>query len=604
MNNPFDFKQAADGAARLAADNKTALTRTLGRPPTDAELYIAHQQGAGGAAALLSNPTATAAEALAPAYKGNWMAAAKAISDNGGDPNAPAATFTGMWAARFNGAAGAISNSRKASAYQDIASNPNLTEGARAHALQFVNQTIAAQQIAEEADAKARKAQNDQAANGYVQRMLKGDWGDMIGQIASDPGLTWETRLRLGDIAQDKAGDDTHKTETAYGPGFWQAYRQVLAGADDPSHISDFGQVLSLADRSTDPSKRLTVAGAEKLGQIMNQSRKSVDDTAVQRSKLGLLTYAKSKVSFNDEMLIPGVPTSMAKDPQGERIFNAQFIPRFEAAYDQWVKDKKNPWEFLTQENVDKMISGMRSSREMAEAKMRATNGLGDVTPPPPMPKGASVVPEAWTSLTEKPATLADGTPLTKVVWANALSTLATHPTPVAVEGFNRLFGRQDGAQLLKQLTGKDLNAPAAQPGAPAAPAAIPQPKTDGGAYFGGPRQRQSKDEVAAAEAEIAERTKAKGAKIQDDAKAIRSSSESLGRLAEPGAREKIAAVSDKNKRDRKIADLDTEEKNVQGHLARLAREAQSGNRVEGRKAAFEGRLQEIRKERTSVLGN
>ena len=138
----------------------------------------------------------------------------------------------------------------------------------------------------------------------------------------------------------------------------------------------------------------------------------------------------------------------------------------------------------------------------------------------------------------------------------------------------------------------------------PAEAAPSPQPKPNSGAYYGGPRKPPSKEEIAAADAEIATRDKARRGQIQADADALRKSSEGLGRLAEPAAREKIAATSDKNARDRKIAALDTEEQNVQGHLARLAREAQSGGRVEGRKAAFEGRLKEIRKERTSVLGN
>ena len=46
LTKPFDFGASADAAARLAADNKTALTASLGRPPTDPELYLAHQQGA------------------------------------------------------------------------------------------------------------------------------------------------------------------------------------------------------------------------------------------------------------------------------------------------------------------------------------------------------------------------------------------------------------------------------------------------------------------------------------------------------------------------------------------------------------------------------
>jgi hypothetical protein len=38
---------STDAAARLAADNKRILQSKLGREPSDAELYLAHQQGAG-----------------------------------------------------------------------------------------------------------------------------------------------------------------------------------------------------------------------------------------------------------------------------------------------------------------------------------------------------------------------------------------------------------------------------------------------------------------------------------------------------------------------------------------------------------------------------
>lgn len=56
----YDPVQATDAAARLARDNAAILKRTLGRDPTAGELYLAHQQGAGGAVKLLSNPDAPA----------------------------------------------------------------------------------------------------------------------------------------------------------------------------------------------------------------------------------------------------------------------------------------------------------------------------------------------------------------------------------------------------------------------------------------------------------------------------------------------------------------------------------------------------------------
>jgi hypothetical protein len=109
---------------KLTAANGSALTSALGRAPTAAELYLAHQQGAGGAKELLANPTARAGDLVGD----------QAIRVNGGDPNASAATFTNMWAAKFNnttvGAGGApgslMSSNGKTFTQEDLAAHPYL----------------------------------------------------------------------------------------------------------------------------------------------------------------------------------------------------------------------------------------------------------------------------------------------------------------------------------------------------------------------------------------------------------------------------------------------------------------------------------------------
>jgi hypothetical protein len=53
LSNPNDPTASADAAARFTLDNRAALTNALGREPTPGELYLAHQQGAGGAIKLL-----------------------------------------------------------------------------------------------------------------------------------------------------------------------------------------------------------------------------------------------------------------------------------------------------------------------------------------------------------------------------------------------------------------------------------------------------------------------------------------------------------------------------------------------------------------------
>ncbi len=82
---------------RYAAANNRALTSALGRTPDDAELYLAHQQGPGGAVKLLTHPGVRAGDLVGDA----------AIKGNGGNPDAPASAFTAMWTNKFNHTHGA-----------------------------------------------------------------------------------------------------------------------------------------------------------------------------------------------------------------------------------------------------------------------------------------------------------------------------------------------------------------------------------------------------------------------------------------------------------------------------------------------------------------
>jgi Transglycosylase SLT domain len=101
LRNPFDPAQNADAAARLTRDNQGKLTDSLGRAPSSSELYLAHQQGAAGASAILKNPNQNAVDALAPVYGGNRTKAAQAVSVNGGSPDVTAGDFANKWSAKF-----------------------------------------------------------------------------------------------------------------------------------------------------------------------------------------------------------------------------------------------------------------------------------------------------------------------------------------------------------------------------------------------------------------------------------------------------------------------------------------------------------------------
>jgi hypothetical protein len=93
LADPFDPVASSDAAARLARDNGAYLTKTLGREPTPGELYLAHQQGMGGASKILANPDASAAS----------LVGSKAVTQNGGAPDETAAQFAARWTGKFDG---------------------------------------------------------------------------------------------------------------------------------------------------------------------------------------------------------------------------------------------------------------------------------------------------------------------------------------------------------------------------------------------------------------------------------------------------------------------------------------------------------------------
>jgi hypothetical protein len=113
---------AAQDAAmnRFTQSNYNALQAGLGRPPSDGELYLAHQQGAAGALRLLQNPGTPAGE----------LVGSQAISVNGGDPSAPASAFVNKWGSKFGGAlsyADQKQDQQQDTADTAISSHPNNT---------------------------------------------------------------------------------------------------------------------------------------------------------------------------------------------------------------------------------------------------------------------------------------------------------------------------------------------------------------------------------------------------------------------------------------------------------------------------------------------
>jgi Transglycosylase SLT domain len=339
----------------------------------------------------------------------------------------------------------------KAAAYQAIHDNQDLSHEEKEHAFHEINRQIAEQQIMDQANEKAKKDANDKAANGYVTRILNGESSGLIKQIANDPALQWQTKDHLVEAVKRYSGNDAEAATHAYGPGFWGAYKAVTAAPGDPSRISDPMQLLKRAG----PDGDLTLAGVQKLHQTMIESQKSVNDAAVHTTKVGLLNYARSKLTFDQETMAPGFAL---KDQKGVQIFEGQFIPKFEAAFDQWTKDGKNPWDFLTQKNIDPMVEGLRPKAQMAMDRLAASGeaapanqaGQEEQVPPPPEGVGSNLWKKA---ISERPLR-ADGNKVPAAIWAKAITMLRSDPSPQVKKEFDQYFARSGvtANQILEKL--------------------------------------------------------------------------------------------------------------------------------------------------------
>lgn len=91
LADPFDAVTNTDAAMRLTRDNARALERA-GIPVNAGTIYLAHQQGAGGATKLLTNPNARAEDIVGRA----------AVLQNGGRPGMSAGAFAEMWMGKAN----------------------------------------------------------------------------------------------------------------------------------------------------------------------------------------------------------------------------------------------------------------------------------------------------------------------------------------------------------------------------------------------------------------------------------------------------------------------------------------------------------------------
>jgi len=105
LTDPYDLEASAEATARLAVQNRAILQRKGIENPDGKVLYLAHQQGAEGAAAILKGGDAPAVSALGSlaAYKDKPKVAQQAVVGNGGSVDMPSSAFANKIMAKYEG---------------------------------------------------------------------------------------------------------------------------------------------------------------------------------------------------------------------------------------------------------------------------------------------------------------------------------------------------------------------------------------------------------------------------------------------------------------------------------------------------------------------
>ncbi len=383
------------------------------------------------------------------------------IRDNHDGNGKSVSGYVGDVAARLGGNAGGPGQI-KSNAFKAIMENPDLADNpvARAHAFQLASQEAQRMEIAENQSSKAAKDANDKAAGDYVTQMFDmmhsptQDYVALAGKINHDTTLHWKTKEQLMDRVKRMSGEEQ---SLAFGPSYLKAREGLFSAPDAPGHINDFSSLVQ------DPG--ITTAGLADLRTRLTLVKGNVDRSATEKIVNSYLADAKRRLSFE---AIDGPIKIM--DPKGEHLFHNQFTPMFIKRVSELQADAEKTGDhskldkFLEPQNVDKMISQARNPQQMALERMNATTGGEGTaeTPTPPPPRDLKVNPDAWNGIVGKPWANAQGQILTKPAVANAINILMRDPTPQRIEMFNKALGRDDGAEIVKTLTGGQQSAPPA----------------------------------------------------------------------------------------------------------------------------------------------
>jgi len=280
----FDPDKSKAAAAALLNDNRNALRSKLGRPPTDGELYLAHQQGATGAANLLANPDAKAVDVVG----------SQAVLQNGGSKDMTAGEFAAKWTRKLdNGVVGMLPVEKR---------------------LQLLKAAETALSVDERMAEKQRKQQQFDTMNSMIEKAYSDQL--TVSDIIADKTLEPSQRENMLSMLQ-KATSGEGRTDPKV---FNQLFQRIHADGSDPQRI-------------TDPEKLIPYIG-NGLGMTdLDRLRKEIagrgtpDGEAESMLKKQFFEMAKNKISGTNSF-------TNTRDPKGDELylkFMKQALPEYES---------------------------------------------------------------------------------------------------------------------------------------------------------------------------------------------------------------------------------------------------------------------------------
>lgn len=273
---------------------------------------------------------------------------------------------------------------------------------------------------------------------------------NLVDTIDNAPNVDWQTKDTLRKAALSATGQDQI---AGYGPGYTNTMNLIVAPYGTKGKITSASQIIALQN-----SNQLSVSGAHELIGALN-AEKSPATQGITTMKAGLLTYMRSKLTFDGDNDIPGMPPM--KDPAGAAIYDTKAIPMFEASFNKWVADGKDPMAYPV-DQLDKMVTQLRPQSQFDAARIAAEGGTppgqpdaaaNPQTPVPPAPPTVKS-PSAWSNVMANPPVLQNGQfPMSN--WNAAITHLMADPSKQTIAQFDQTFGPYgyNGEELVAQLS-------------------------------------------------------------------------------------------------------------------------------------------------------